>query len=153
MVMMCIMRGIGLKGLKGIDYIRDNCIIRFILDVERNEIEEYCEVYNLNLRIDKINLENIYIRNKIRLDFLLYMKDNFNLNVIEFIVRMSNSLKSDNDYIEKEVEVKFREVLNIKEKGFVEINLDNFVCLYDVIKVRVFRNFIKYILGDINFVD
>lgn len=152
-VMMRIMRGTGLKGLKGIDYIRDNCIIRPILDVERNEIEEYCEAYNLNPRIDKTNLENIYTRNKIRLDLLPYMKDNFNSNVIESIVRMSNSLKSDNDYIEKEAEAKFREVSNIKEKGFVEINLDDFVCLHDAIKVRVLRNSIKHILGDTNFVD
>ncbi|HBF5150563.1 tRNA(Ile)-lysidine synthase [Clostridioides difficile] len=152
-VMMRIMRGTGLKGLKGIDYIRDNCIIRPILDVERDEIEEYCEAYNLNPRIDKTNLENIYTRNKIRLDLLPYMKDNFNSNVIESIVRMSNSLKSDNDYIEKEAEAKFREVSNIKEKGFVEINLDDFVCLHDAIKVRVLRNSIKHILGDTNFVD
>lgn len=152
-VMMRIMRGTGLKGLKGIDYIRDNCIIRPILDVERNEIEEYCEAYNLNPRIDKTNLENIYTRNKIRLDLLPYMKDNFNSNVIESIVRMSNSLKSDNDYIEKEAEAKFREVSNIKEKDFVEINLDDFVCLHDAIKVRVLRNSIKHILGDTNFVD
>ena len=152
-VMMRIMRGTGLKGLKGIDYIRDNCIIRPLLDVERNEIEEYCEAYNLNPRIDKTNLENIYTRNKIRLDLLPYMKDNFNSNVIESIVRMSNSLKSDNDYIEKEAEAKFREVSNIKEKGFVEINLDDFVCLHDAIKVRVLRNSIKHILGDTNFVD
>ncbi|MDB0440431.1 tRNA lysidine(34) synthetase TilS [Clostridioides difficile] len=152
-VMMRIMRGTGLKGLKGIDYIRDNCIIRPILDVERIDIEEYCKAYNLNPRIDKTNLENIYTRNKIRLDLLPYMKDNFNSNVIESIVRMSNSLKSDNDYIEKEAEAKFREVSNIKEKSFVEINLEDFVCLHDAIKVRVLRNSIKHILGDTNFVD
>ncbi|MCC0646455.1 MULTISPECIES: tRNA lysidine(34) synthetase TilS [unclassified Clostridioides] len=152
-VMMRIMRGTGLKGLKGIDYIRDNCIIRPILDVERIDIEEYCKAYNLNPRIDKTNLENIYTRNKIRLDLLPYMKDNFNSNVIESIVRMSNSLKSDNDYIEKEAEAKFREVSNIKEKSFVDINLEAFICLHDAIKVRVLRNSIKHILGDTNFVD
>ncbi|EQF22586.1 tRNA(Ile)-lysidine synthetase [Clostridioides difficile CD160] len=152
-VMMRIMRGTGLTGLKGIDYIRDNCIIRPILDVERSDIEDYCEAYNLNPRIDKTNLENIYTRNKIRLDLLPYMKDNFNSNVIESIVRMSNSLKIDNDYIEKEAEAKFREVSSVKEKGFVEINLDDFICLHDAIKVRVLRNSIKHILGDTNFVD
>ncbi|MBY2478313.1 tRNA lysidine(34) synthetase TilS [Clostridioides difficile] len=152
-VMMRIMRGTGLTGLKGIDYIRDNCIIRPILDVERSDIEDYCEAYNLNPRIDKTNLENIYTRNKIRLDLLPYMKDNFNSNVIESIVRMSNSLKIDNDYIEKEAESKFREVSSVKEKGFVEINLDDFICLHDAIKVRVLRNSIKHILGDTNFVD
>lgn len=152
-VMMRIMRGTGLTGLKGIDYIRDNCIIRPILDVERSDIEDYCEAYDLNPRIDKTNLESIYTRNKIRLDLLPYMKDNFNSNVIESIVRMSNSLKVDNDYIEKEAEAKFREVSNVKEKGFVEINLDDFICLHDAIKVRVLRNSIKHILGDTNFVD
>lgn len=151
-VLMRIMRGTGLQGLRGIEYIRDGVIIRPILDVERSQIEEYCEKNNLNPRIDKTNLEGIYTRNKIRLELLPYMKDNFNSNVIESIVRMSNNLKLDSEYIEQEAEIKFKEVCNLLEDS-VEVDLKEYVDLHEAIKVRILRSSIKYILGDTNFID
>lgn len=151
-VLMRIMRGTGLQGLRGIEYIRDNKIIRPILDIERSEIEAYCEKYELNPRIDKTNLESIYTRNKIRLELIPYMKDNFNPNVIESIVRMTNSLKSDSDYIDLEAERSFKEVSTLKEDS-VEISLPKYSNLHNAIKVRVLRRGIKHIIGDTNFVD
>ena len=47
-VLMRMMRGTGLQGLKGIDYIRDDIIIRPILEIERSEIEAYCEEHKLD---------------------------------------------------------------------------------------------------------
>ena len=41
------------------------------------------------------------------------MTDNFNTNLIESIVRMSNSLRSDSDYIEAEAESKFKDICKI----------------------------------------
>ena len=151
-ILMRIMRGTGLQGLKGIEYIRDGVIIRPILDIERSDIEKYCEQNNLNPRIDKTNLESIYTRNKIRLELIPYMKDNFNSNIIESISRMGNSLRSDNDYIENEALIKFKEVSNINDDS-VEINLSSYINLHNSIKVRILRNSIKHILGDTNFID
>ncbi|RDY22992.1 tRNA lysidine(34) synthetase TilS [Romboutsia maritimum] len=151
-VLMRIMRGTGLQGLRGIEYIRDGVIIRPILDIQREDIEAYCEQFNLKPRIDKTNLESIYTRNKIRLQLLPYMKDNFNSNVIESIVRMSNSLKCDSDYIEKEALIKFDEISK-KSKDAVEIELSKYITLHNAVKVRIFRNSIKHILGDTNFID
>lgn len=151
-ILMRMMRGTGLQGLKGIDYIRDGVIIRPILDIERHDIEEYCKQNNLNPRIDQTNLESIYTRNKIRLELIPYMKDNFNSNIIESIVRIGNSLRSDNDYIENESLKKFKELSNIT-KDSVELNLNEYINLHNSIKVRVLRNSIKEILGDTNFID
>ena len=151
-ILMRIMRGTGLQGLRGIEYIRDNNIIRPILDIDRKDIEAYCEKYELNPRIDHTNLETIYTRNKIRLELIPYMKDNFNPNVIESIVRMSNSLKTDSDYIQGESEIKFKEVSNLQEDA-CEIDIQKYSKLHDAIKVRVLRKGIKHILGDTNFVD
>ncbi len=151
-ILMRIMRGTGLQGLRGIEYIRDNNIIRPILDIDRKDIEAYCEKYELNPRIDHTNLETIYTRNKIRLELIPYMKDNFNPNVIESIVRMSNSLKTDSDYIQEESEIKFKEVSNLQEDA-CEIDIQKYSKLHDAIKVRVLRKGIKHILGDTNFVD
>ena len=85
-IIMNLMRGTGIEGLCGIRPKRNGNIIRPILCLSRLEIEKYCIENNLNPRIDKTNLENIYSRNKIRLELIPYMKDNFNPNVIESIV-------------------------------------------------------------------
>ena len=79
-VLMNIIRGAGTIGLKGIEPIRDNKYIRPLINVKREEIEQYCEKYNLKPRIDKTNMENIYTRNKIRNLLIPYIKKEFNPN-------------------------------------------------------------------------
>ncbi|MDV4150262.1 tRNA lysidine(34) synthetase TilS [Clostridium sp. AL.422] len=101
-VIMNMMRGTAIEGLCGIRSKREGGIIRPILCLSRGEIEHYCKINNLAPRIDKSNFENIYSRNKVRLDILPYMKNNFNEDIIETINRMANLLQIDNDFIEKE---------------------------------------------------
>ncbi|RDY26189.1 tRNA lysidine(34) synthetase TilS [Romboutsia weinsteinii] len=151
-VLMRMMRGTGLHGLTGIGYVRDNVIVRPILDIERSEIENYCQYHNLNPRIDKSNLENIYTRNKVRLELIPYMRENFNSNIVESVVRMSNSLRSDSEYIEKDAEEKFKQVSRITNDS-VEIYLDEYISMHNSIKTRILRNAVKQVLGDTNFLD
>lgn len=46
-VLMNIIRGSGTSGLKGIELIRENKYIRPLLEVNRNQIEQYCKENNL----------------------------------------------------------------------------------------------------------
>ena len=93
------MRGSGIEGLCGIKVRRDK-IIRPILCLSRKEVEEYIEINNLKPRIDKTNFEKIYNRNKIRLDIIPYIKENFNEDIIQTLNRMSVLLQKDNEFIE-----------------------------------------------------
>ncbi|MGN1032413.1 MAG: tRNA lysidine(34) synthetase TilS, partial [Intestinibacter sp.] len=88
-ILMRIMRGTGLEGLGGIPVKREGKYIRPILFMKRKEVEDYCKNNNLEPRIDGTNLEKLYSRNKIRLDILPYMRDNFNKDVVEAINRMA----------------------------------------------------------------
>ena len=94
-----LMRGSGIEGLCGIKVRRDK-IIRPILCLSRKEVEEYIEINNLKPRIDKTNFEKIYNRNKIRLDMITYIKENFNEDIIQTLNRMSVLLQKDNEFIE-----------------------------------------------------
>ena len=102
-ILLRIMRGTGLDGLTGIPVKRDDKYIRPILFMKREEVESYCEENCLEPRIDGTNLEKIYSRNKVRLDILPYMKENFNKDVIEAINRMALLLQEDNKFIVEEV--------------------------------------------------
>ena len=94
-----LMRGSGIEGLCGIKVRRDK-IISPILCLSRKEVEEYIEINNLKPRIDKTNFEKIYNRNKIRLDIIPYIKENFNEDIIQTLNRMSVLLQKDNEFIE-----------------------------------------------------
>lgn len=59
-----LMRGTGLEGLGGIRASRDDKIIRPILCLSREEVENYVKLKNLNPRIDKTNFEKFIIEIK-----------------------------------------------------------------------------------------
>lgn len=100
-ILMRIIRGTGLEGLEGIKPVRDEIYIRPLIKITREEIEHYCDKNNINPRIDKTNLQNIYSRNKIRLELIPYIRENFNSHIIEVVNRLGENVKIDNDFIEK----------------------------------------------------
>ncbi|WP_231169882.1 tRNA lysidine(34) synthetase TilS [Clostridium botulinum] len=150
-ILMRMLRGTGLEGLIGIRAVRDNIFVRPIIDITRDEIEDYCYVNNLNPRIDKTNLENIYTRNKIRLELIPYIQKNFNSDVIEVLNRFSNTVKIDNDYLNKVSLEKYnkyckgeKDKVIIKEEVFKE---------HEAILTRVIRMALKELKGNLNNFD
>ena len=68
-ILLNLIRGSGLKGMTGIQPVRDN-IIRPILCLSRSEIEAYNQAEGINYVTDETNLEDEYTRNKIRMNIL-----------------------------------------------------------------------------------
>jgi len=106
-VLMRIMRGSGMEGLVGIKPVRDNIYIRPIINILRTDIEAYCRSNNLKARIDKSNLENIYNRNKVRLELIPYIQENFNKDIVNTLIRLSQTISKDNEYLEKLTEERY----------------------------------------------
>ncbi|MFL0248012.1 tRNA lysidine(34) synthetase TilS [Candidatus Clostridium stratigraminis] len=100
-VLMRIVRGSGMEGLIGIRPIRGNIFVRPLINIRRESIESYCKENFLEPRIDKTNLENIYARNKVRLELIPYIMDNFNSDVISAINRLADTISKDNEYLEE----------------------------------------------------
>jgi tRNA(Ile)-lysidine synthase len=106
-MLMRIMRGTGIEGLLGIKPVREGIYIRPLLFLTRKEIERYCKENQLNPRIDSSNLQNIYNRNKIRLELIPYIQENFNNDIIQSLNRLSILITADNDFIEQESELRY----------------------------------------------
>lgn len=64
-VILNIARGTGLKGVCGIPPVRDN-IVRPLIDVSRQEVEEFLAQNGQDYVTDSTNLENEFTRNRIR---------------------------------------------------------------------------------------
>ena len=115
-IIMNILRGSGTSGLKGIEAIRDNKYIRPLIEIDRQEIEEYRIENNLKPKIDKSNNENIYTRNKIRNIVIPYIKKEFNPNIIKTLNRLSEVATEENEYLNKITEKTFNEIRNNQEQ-------------------------------------
>ena len=146
-IVMNLLRGSGLSGLKGIEPIREQRIIRPLIECERQEIEQYCEQYKLNPRIDKTNFENDYTRNKIRNIVIPYIKNKFNPNIIETMDRLSRVATDESNYIELQAQKKYKEIVIEKTQHQIILNLKRFNELDEVIKKRIILLAIKDIKG------
>ncbi|MFZ5966656.1 MAG: tRNA lysidine(34) synthetase TilS [Bacillota bacterium] len=147
-VLMRLMRGSGAEGLSAIDHIRDNKIIRPLLDISRKEIEAYCSLHELKPRIDKTNSEVIYTRNRIRLELIPYIESHFNPNIKETLCRTAKLLREDNNFIAEQVDKAFGKLVR-KENDRITVLLRSLKELHPAVAKRVVREMLKQYLGDI----
>lgn len=109
-VLMNIIRGTSVSGLKGIEKVREGKFIRPIIECSREEIEEYCKEQKLNPKYDKTNYENIYTRNKVRNLLIPYLQKEFNPNVIEVINRLSSIAAEEEQFLNNIVEKEYKKL-------------------------------------------
>ena len=145
-VLMNILRGSGIQGLRGIE-LKNKHYIRPLLECERNEIEDYCTQKNLNPRIDKTNFENEYTRNKVRNIVIPYIQKEFNPNIIETINRLSELTKQEDEYLKTETKKVYNTILVEEKPEEIILNLKGFNKQEKLIKSRIIMYSISKIFG------
>ncbi|MDO5556758.1 MAG: tRNA lysidine(34) synthetase TilS [Clostridia bacterium] len=146
-VLMNIIRGSGVSGLKGIGPIRNGKIIRPLINIKRSKIEKYCEDNKLEPKFDKTNNENVYTRNKVRNLLIPFLEKEFNPNIMEAINKLSDLATDDNDYVDRQVVKAFNEVLVEENNYSISLNLKKFNVLDNVIKKRLVLYTISKLVG------
>ena len=158
-ILMNLLRGSGVSGLKGIEYIKNGKYIRPLLDCTRKEIEDYCYKENLNPRIDKTNFDNTYTRNKVRNVVIPYVQQEFNPNIIETLNRLSELVKEEENYVDEQVEKAYNEMvieeklMDYEDKPYILLKLKIFNTQERVIKSRVLLYTIKRLLGNVQGIE
>ena len=136
-VLMNIMRGTGLSGIKGIEPVRNNKIIRPLIEMDRDSIDKYCSDKSLFPKFDETNLDNSYTRNKVRNLLIPYIKNEFNPNFIDGINRLAELATQEDSYIESVVEKEFNDILISENSQELNLDLQKFNELHDFIKSKV----------------
>ena len=138
---MRIVRGSTLKGYRGFDAIVDKDsykIIRPLIYLTKEEIENSCRDISLKYVIDESNLEDHYTRNRYRHNVLPFFKSE-DYNVHQKFLCFNELLKDASDYIERQVEGYFNDV-------YVDNSLiiDKFLKLETFIQKQVLMNIISF---------
>lgn len=152
-IIMKVIRGAGTAGLKGIEPKRKNKYIRPLIEIERAEIEDYCEKNNLEPRIDKTNFENDCTRNKIRNIVLPYIQKEFNPNIMQTLGRLSEIIDEEDKFLEK-ITIDTYQKLKINEKeGYIVLDLKEFNKQEIVLKNRLIIYTIKKTIGNVQNIE
>ena len=99
-VLLHVLRGSGLSGLKGMQPKRGD-IIRPLLDLTRQEIDEYIEKQQLRPCHDETNDSDVFFRNRIRLHLLPYLKQ-YNPAIVADLNRLAQLAQADDDVLQQE---------------------------------------------------
>lgn len=135
-----LMRGASSDGLVSVKPMREDNVIRPLIETKREDIENYLKEINQDYVTDETNFTTDYLRNKIRLMLIPYLKENFSFSE-QVVLNTIDLLKKDSEYILNDVE----NILNmgiIKDKG-VQFPLDALINTHDAVLSRAVKTVLK----------
>lgn len=147
-VLLNILRGAGPAGLSGMP-VKSGLVIRPLLNVTREEIEEYCGAHLLGWRTDASNLTTDYQRNRIRVELLPYLKRYFNPGVDRVFLNLAGIMEAENSFLDLLTERILRRIQLGDGKGGVILPLREFCSLPLAVRRRLLRAAIRKIDGSL----
>lgn len=138
-----------LKGMMEKRRFGTGFLIRPLLGVTKQEIEEYLEDNKINPRRDPSNLEDAYTRNYFRLHVIPHLeKKNPNLN--HTLQRLSRNVVEDDHYLREQAEKLVEEAVIFKKNpSAAVVNIDVFSSFPFALQRRAFHLILSYLYQDI----
>jgi len=130
-------RGSGPGGLSGIPPVRAK-IIRPLIEVERQDIEEFLKVQDVHYVIDSSNLKEDYFRNRLRLSLIQEFKK-INPRMAQTISRTMDILREEERYFDIVVTKALMKLISRKTDLRIELFLTPMESMDKVVLRRVLR--------------
>lgn len=130
-VLMNVIRGAGIDGLKGMEPVRD-CFIRPFIEVTRAEIVEFLDRRNIPFRTDSSNEVDTFRRNSIRNCLIPEIKRKYNPSVTVALGRLAAVARIENAFMDKLA----REALDRLQP---RIKVDEFLRLDEAVQNRIIK--------------
>jgi tRNA(Ile)-lysidine synthase len=140
-----LIRGTGRKGLSGMA-LRRNTIIRPLLQEKKQILINYLNENALPFCLDSSNQERICLRNKVRLDFLPYLEQNFNSSIRRNLVQTMEILNSEEELLDRLTEDVLKDLVEVDESRIsgtgpcpeaIRINTRSFLDCHQALQRRI----------------
>jgi len=151
-VLMRLLRGSGPSGLAGIPPIRDNRIIRPLIEVKREDIESYIAARGLPYAIDSSNLDIRYLRNRIRIE-LMPMMLGYQPQLVEHLGRLATILRGEDSYMEGQAADWVERETEPGPNSDISVPVSSFMKLPGPFRNRVARHLLKKIGNGLRRID
>lgn len=144
-----IIRGAGIIGLKGIPVKRPLTpkssvqLIRPLLFTWRKDIMEHLEKEHLCYRTDATNYEPLYLRNKIRLELIPLLENQYNPNIKNTLIQLCQILDTNNEYLTHEAEKILNAVTKEYAEDFYAVHTDTLLKQPGILQSMVIREIFR----------
>ena len=116
-----LMRGTGIDGLKGIP-VRNGYVVRPLSQESREDILDYLKAIHQDYVTDSTNLQDQYVRNKIRLNILPLMKE-INPSVMESIQNTSFRLSEVASIYHQGIDYRLNQIVKKNSDDFMQVSI------------------------------
>jgi tRNA(Ile)-lysidine synthase len=147
-----LLQGSGPRGLAGIHPLVQGRIVRPLLEVERRDLEEYLQERGGAYILDESNLDRRFLRNRIRLDLIPLLAQEYNPEVIRLLARTADILREEDAYLDRLASAKAEKVF-LSGRRWPGLEAKALARLPASLARRVVRKFILEQKGDLRSVS
>lgn len=144
-VLLNMLRGSGLDGLKGFVPMRDNKFIRPLMDVTRKEIQEFLAQSGTRYRDDSSNDSTIYLRNRIRNELIPFLKERYNPKIEETLARSAEIMRREDAFLTECVNVILSSPDIKRKREEASVCAENLRSLHAALRFRLIRALLESI--------
>ncbi len=134
-----LLRGAGLEGLKGMWPVTPDGLVRPLLSVGKAVLLAWLKKEGLPYRLDASNLRRDYLRNRVRLDLVPRLSQDYNPRLAQTIWRTQALLQEDERYLARDTAAAWDRVAQRLAPDCLSINLDLLFSLKPALQPRVLR--------------
>ena len=157
-VLMNIIRGSGLVGLRGMETVTHReiagsgvLLVRPLLGLARHDTEAYCRELGLLPRRDKSNLDLDATRNRVRLELLPLLRG-YNPGIEKALRRLSRTAGAQVSHLDSEVDRVWSETAR-EADGTVSIRRTEFLRLSQAVQAHLLRRAVSLVKGDVQGIE
>jgi tRNA(Ile)-lysidine synthase len=126
---------------------RSLTVIRPLIEVRKNQILQWLKDNGLSYRIDKTNLEETFLRNKIRISLLPFLKK-FNPNIAQSLYNLAKIAALDYDFMHTASKNMFNQLKKHRSKSILKLQLDELKKMHPALILSLLRMAIEELKGD-----
>jgi tRNA(Ile)-lysidine synthase len=149
LVLMYLLRGSGPLGLSGIPAVRDDKIIRPLINIQRDEIMDYIALKGLDYVEDSSNRNPQFLRNRIRNRLIPELKTEYNPKLIDSLNRLASILDDEEKWIENLIRSIFEKVIVFERAGRVGFDISELNRQTIAVRRRLIRMAVLKVKGNL----
>jgi tRNA(Ile)-lysidine synthase len=148
-----LFRGAGTKGMGGIPPVRDNLIIRPLIETEREEIIDFLKQKDIPWNEDSTNKSGNFLRNRIRRILVPKILEEFDPHLVKKIIKTTEIFRDDDILLEKLTIDKLNEISIKNNENKVLLDINRLKKLRVSLKRRIIRYALKTVQGSLRRVN
>jgi tRNA(Ile)-lysidine synthase len=142
-----ILRGTGIRGLRGMPAIRDLGeslqIVRPLLSCRRDQVEAFLEQKGISHRVDRSNQSTKFTRNKIRLELLPQLQEQFNPNLCDALIRLGQMAQWNQSYLADQIQPVFSRLVIKQSPDLLVLDAQEIRTLAPIVQTEIICEALK----------